>query len=253
MMLRRTFLSTACLVSRLRGAAPRVAVIAHRGEHVRNPENTIAAIESAIEIGCDFAELDIRTTADEATILMHNATVDATTDGQGKVSDLTLPQIRQLRSKGLPIPTFDEALAVMRGRIGIYVDAKAISAQDMVAALRRHDMILQAVVYGRSELFDQIAALEPRLRLMPEAVSVDQLKKSLQRWKLRVVAFNRNDFKEPIVNVAKAANVDIFVDCLGKEDTAEHWEQAVRMGATGIQTDHPKELVEWLKQHGCRN
>ena len=72
-------------------------VIAHRGDHVAAPENTIAAFENAILHQVDFAEIGLRTTKDSVLLIMHDATVDRTTNGKGKVSDLTLAEIKQLK------------------------------------------------------------------------------------------------------------------------------------------------------------
>jgi glycerophosphoryl diester phosphodiesterase len=75
--------------------ASQIYVIAHRGDHVHHAENSIAAIESAAAIGADFAELDVRTTTDGKLVLMHDKTVDRTTDGHGEVKDMTVAQQRQ--------------------------------------------------------------------------------------------------------------------------------------------------------------
>ncbi len=72
-------------------------VIAHRGVHNDIPENTLAAYKKAIEIGCDFVEIDVRTTSDNHIVSIHNANIDAYVDGKsGKVREMTLEEIRSL-------------------------------------------------------------------------------------------------------------------------------------------------------------
>src|SRR5438045_7121592 len=71
-------------------------VIAHRGNHTRAHENTITALQHAIDAGIDYAEIDVRRTADGHYVLMHDRTVDRMTDGRGPVNQLTLAQIRAL-------------------------------------------------------------------------------------------------------------------------------------------------------------
>ena len=71
-------------------------VAAHRGWCSKYPENTIEAIRAAVELGVDQIETDIRVTKDGELVLMHDATVDRTTNGTGKVIDYTLEELRQL-------------------------------------------------------------------------------------------------------------------------------------------------------------
>lgn len=229
-------------------AAPaKVAVIAHRGEHLAHPENTVAAIEAAIDVGCDYVEIDVRTTRDGAFVLMHDAGVERTTGAKGLISELSLAGIRELRSKGERVPTLDEALEAMRGRCGVYLDAKGIGAEAIVAALTRHRMMDRAVVYGGVALLAELAQRGHVGIVMPEAVSVERLRQSLAELKPRVVAFDRRDFRDEVIAVARDVGVEIFVDRLGADDNPSSWKDAVRRGATGIQTDHPAELAAMLR------
>lgn len=234
-------------------ATPPIAVIAHRGAHERHPENTVAAIEAAIAIGCDFVEIDVRTTRDGAYILMHNSTLDATTNGTGPVDSRTLSEIRALRTHGKRIPLLDEALEAMRGRCAVYFDAKRISAQAIIAALRRHRMLDHAVVYGSFSLLQELASLGHAHLAMPEAVSSEHLRKALAQLKPPAgkftVAFDRRDFQDEILSIARDARVGIFVDRLGPDDMPAAWRDAIRRGATGIQTDHPAELIAFLRRN----
>jgi len=85
-----------CL-ARMSAAAPKFAVIAHRGEHLANPENTIPAIEAAIRRGADFVEIDVRTTRDGGLVLRHKDSVDATADGQGAGASRSRPWTKRWR------------------------------------------------------------------------------------------------------------------------------------------------------------
>ena len=246
----RRSIITAFAAAALPAAGQRVEVIAHRGEHVEYPENTIPGIRKAVELGCDWVEIDVRTTKDGHFVLMHNATVEATTGGQGAVADLTLAEIRQLDAathrpdfRGTPVPTLDEALGVMRGKCGVYFDAKQIAAQAIVDALTRHGMLQHCVVYGGLPLLRELTRLGYPYVAMPEAVSVEVVQSSLKELSPRVVAFDRRDFRRETIRLVRAAGKGVFVDRLGGEDTADHWREAVRLGATGIQTDHPAKLL----------
>src|SRR6185295_1415172 len=73
-------------------------VIAHRGNRVRTPENTIESLREAVSLGVDALEFDVRSTRDGIPVLMHDATVDRTTDGTGKVGDLTRAEVGALNA-----------------------------------------------------------------------------------------------------------------------------------------------------------
>lgn len=100
--------------------------IAHRGASAAAPPNTLAAFKKAVELGADGIEFDVHFSADGVPVVIHDFTVDATTDGSGRVADLTLAQLKQLDAgtrfdpafTGERIPTLDEVLEAVRGRRG---------------------------------------------------------------------------------------------------------------------------------------
>jgi glycerophosphoryl diester phosphodiesterase len=233
----------------------RVVAISHRGEHLHHPENTLPAFEAAWKAGADFFELDVRTTSDGKLILMHDATVDRMTNGHGEVANMTFDEIRKLDAgakmspdfAGTTVPTYDEALAFAEGKIGVYIDAKRISPKDLVDGVVRHHLEDRVVVYGGLALGQGIQSLNPRIKLMPEANSPEIATKLIDALHLKVLAFDAHDFRDEIISVAKNAHADIYVDRLGPADNPESWQDAIDRGATGIQTDHPAELVQFLR------
>ena len=90
-------------------------VIAHRGGPAYAPENTLTAFEKAIDQGVDWLELDVQMTQDGELVVIHDETVDRTTDGAGAVAELTLEQIRLLDAgQGQQIPTFREVVELAK-------------------------------------------------------------------------------------------------------------------------------------------
>ena len=227
--------------------AAQIAVISHRGEHLKHPENTLPAFQAAIEAGADYFELDVRTTSDGHLILMHDRTVDRTTDGKGAVREMTFDQIRALSAGGAQPPTLEEALTLAHGHIGVYVDSKDIAPADLVIALEKAGMLDKVVIYGGAEFLKNVQAIRPSLKVMPEANSAAILEKLIDVLKLHVAAFDAHDFIDDVIQIAKRAGVDIYVDRLGPADNVAHWQDAIDRGATGIQTDHPAELVDYLR------
>lgn len=236
----------------------RVVVISHRGEHLQHPENTMSAYRAALEAGADFIETDVRTTTDGKLVIMHDATVDRRTNGQGAVASMTFDQIRKLDAgiktgeqfAGAQVPTFEEVLEFARGKIGVYIDAKQISAQDLVNAVARYGMEDHVVVYGGMDLHRGVQKLNPRIRIMPESSSLEIANRIVDELHPQVIAYSARDFTDEIIAVAVKAKAGIYVDRLGNADTPEFWEDAVRRGATGIQSDRPAELVRFLRSKG---
>lgn len=115
------------------GERKQVDNVAHRGATGYAPENTIAAFDLAVEMKADYIEIDVQRSKDGELVLIHDTTVDRTTDGTGKVGDLTFEQLRSLDAgswfgeqfAGEKIPTFDEILDRYHGKVGILVEMKA--------------------------------------------------------------------------------------------------------------------------------
>ena len=118
--------------------------IAHRGASGTFPENTLSAFRAAIDAGVDMCELDVQLTSDGAVVVIHDETVDRTTDGKGKVARLTLEEIQRLDAgakfkggalKGERIPTLDEVFSVTRGKCGLNIELKADGLESHVAQI----------------------------------------------------------------------------------------------------------------------
>ncbi|RAS89387.1 glycerophosphodiester phosphodiesterase [Priestia endophytica] len=115
------------------GDLRKVDNVAHRGASAYAPENTIAAFDKAVEMKADYIEIDVQRSKDGKLVLIHDTTVDRTTDGSGKVGNLTFKELRNLDAgswkgeqfAGAQIPTFDEILDRYHGKIGILIELKA--------------------------------------------------------------------------------------------------------------------------------
>lgn len=110
----------------------RMEILCHRGACLMAPENTLAAARKAIELGADYVEVDVRTTADGVMVDIHDPTVNRTTDGEGRVNGLTAKQIASVEAgtwfkpafKGERVPELRALLEWIRGKAGVYFDVK---------------------------------------------------------------------------------------------------------------------------------
>lgn len=112
-------------------------IIAHRGASSIAPENTISAFSKAVELGCDYIEIDIRMSKDDSIMVIHDETIDRTTNGIGRVGQFTYQELKEF-SSGYPdkfdldfedekIPTLFEVLEFAKGKVGICIDTKNTS------------------------------------------------------------------------------------------------------------------------------
>lgn len=173
-------LSVACVLGvRPDGAAaqqrPRgdVVFIAHRGGIVDGfPENTLAAYREAIRHGAEFIEIDLRGTSDGEIVIMHDETVDRTTNGHGAVTALTLAELKALDAgRGERIPTYDEVLRLVSGTgVGLLLDIKQSPVLDksQVVRLTEQHHAVDNVIVGPRNLEDlrTFRALNPALRTL---------------------------------------------------------------------------------------
>lgn len=110
--------------------------IGHRGAKAYEPENTIRSFEKAIELGVDAVELDVRRTKDDIIVVIHDADVGKTTDGEGFVNELTLEEIKQfVTEKGDKIPTLEEALDFLNKKVKILIELKETGFEKEVLSL----------------------------------------------------------------------------------------------------------------------
>ena len=135
---------------------PQKGLCAHRGAMDTHPENTLAAFREAIRLGAHMIELDVRFTKDSALVILHDPTVDRTTNGHGRIGDLTLAEVKTLdagswkdgRFKGEKIPTLKEVLDIMPVNIWLNVHSKGGEAlgrevaKVILAAHRQHQAFL---------------------------------------------------------------------------------------------------------------
>lgn len=128
--------------------------IAHRGASAVAPPNTLSAFEKAIELGADGVEFDVRLSADGVPVVIHDATVDATTDGRGLVAEMTVGQLKRLDAgasfdpafAGERIPTLEEVLDAVGERLLLNIELKSASLLNhgleraMVALIERYGL-----------------------------------------------------------------------------------------------------------------
>lgn len=139
-----------------------VIVVAHRGDWRNAPENSLQAIENCIEMGVDMIEIDVRKTKDGQLILMHDETIDRTTTGTGKVSEVTWDYLQTLQLRdGIghrtphKIPTLEEALRLSKDKILVNLD-KSYEIFDKCYEIAQKTGTVDQVIIKGAKTYDEV-------------------------------------------------------------------------------------------------
>jgi glycerophosphoryl diester phosphodiesterase len=239
-------------------------VIAHRGDHVIYPENTIEAYQEAIKNEADYVEIDLRTTKDSQLVSIHDATVNRTSTGTGKVNEHTLTELLQLQIKSRDttdqheyhIPTFAEILKLCKGRINIYLDFKDADPLAALRMIKRYGMEKQVLVYINSKEqylgWRKVSPAMPLMLSLPGNVKdVAGMKQFIDQYEPDVLDGGYHQYSNDMVAYANSLGLPVWPDIQSARE-ADNWDLAISKGLTGLQTDHPKAMIDCLKKKKLR-
>ena len=269
-----------------------VLVAAHRGEHHHYPENSLLSIQAAIDLSVDIVEIDVRQTKDGQLILMHDKTIDRTTNGKGKVTDLTWKQLQSLRLKNPdgslsdePIPTLKQVMLLAKGKIMVNLDKSQGIYPACVQILKETGTEHQAILKGTGDPVKTQAILkscDSQAFYMPIVVVKTQDKdvwgfqqyqttaQILQPESIEIV-FRHNDtaLLSPAalalthtgdirlwgnsLNGIGAGNKGEHEDELARTDPDATWGWLIAHGISVIQTDEPERLLQYLRSKGLHD
>jgi glycerophosphoryl diester phosphodiesterase len=229
----------------------KILAVGHRGAAGIEPENTLRGFRRAIELGCDMAECDVHLTRDGQLAVIHDETVDRTTNGSGWVGEFTMAELKQLDAGGGErIPTLEEVLEGVRGRLRLLVELKGAGTEERAAAtVKRFEMAPD--VYFTSfhlERIEKIREIDPSL--LTGAIFGDPPADACDR---AIVAGAKSiSVRYPSVTAAlvQEAREKGLMFRAWNPDTAEDIYAMVALGVDGIGSNRPDILMEVLKRHG---
>ena len=223
------------------------------------PPNTIAGLRRAIELGLDYVEVDLRTTADDKIVDIDSAKVDARTNGVGLVSSLTCRQIRQLDAGGCfnprfrdeRVPLFGQELALAKGHIRLLVNLKSAVPLHVLRLVRQFNMIREVLFAGDIEALTVLRAANAEVQLMPLLSSIKDMGGLAKRLHPGYVA-GRGALDTAAVKAAHAHGAQYFLDVRGAADSEKNILACLRAGVDGLLTDRPKAVLATLKRAGIK-
>lgn len=269
-----------------------VMVAAHRGGYQSqgktvHPENSILAMKNSIQLGVDILEIDVRKTIDNQLVIMHDSTINRTTNGKGKVGSMTFKELRTFHLKGPKgkmtmeiIPTLAEVMTLSKGKVLVNLDKVNINDAKLLklimTTLQETDTVDHAIFKGGAtpKQLKLIRAKYPNetILYMPivSGKSETQMSTILNAHQTEAVEliFRQSStpmLSKPVLETAAQTHTHIWINslwsslCAGHHDSVAlggnpdgSWGWLIDKGATIIQTDNAPQLIEYLQSKGLR-
>ena len=259
-------------------------VVAHRGDWRNAPENSLQAFKNCIDMGVDMVELDLKMTKDSVLILLHDWDLDRTTTAHGSPADYTFAELRQhyklKAGHGMgtlhDIPTLEEALNLCKGKILINIDQGYDYFQQVYQLLVKTGTLDQVVIKSHNTLkkiqqenpgiLDKVIYM-PVVRL--DQPGAEQMIDEFATIHLVAVECDFNTYNaqvERLLQKVKSYGMKIWLNSLWPSQNAGHyddmavednrpeesWGWLLERGALILQTDRPRNMIEYLKYHQRR-
>jgi glycerophosphoryl diester phosphodiesterase len=238
-----------------------ILISAHRGNTGWAPENTLATYKDALKVGVNFIEIDVRTSLDGKLVILHDGTLNRTTNGEGPLKTKTFIELRELSAgKGFikfdkeKIPTLEEVCQLIsrwnywhKKKTYIYVDCKEVTPKPLVEILKKYDLAFESCFYGNDSFLFSLKQEFPQARLMPSLRKKEEIATKIAS--LQPYAFDANylTLTPEMVQEAHSKGVQVFTDLVGPLDKVENYQNAAKMGVDLIQTDKPALVFKTLK------
>jgi glycerophosphoryl diester phosphodiesterase len=225
-----------------------VKIIGHRGAAAEEPENTLRGFRRALDVGAAAVELDVQVTKDGRLAVIHDETVDRTTNGRGRVQDFTLAELQKLDAgSGERISALEEVVELLRGRGQMLVELKHPESAPLLLRLCRENRLFEEV-RAISFWHPTIKALkeeEPRLRTGVLMVGCPADPGGLAKAAhTDTLVLNYRYVNRELAEIAERLGLKISVWNI--DDPAE-LEPYLAMNLEGICTNRPGEIIKYLK------
>lgn len=239
----------------------KIMVCAHRATEIDKPENSLVAIQNAIDNQIEMVEIDIRETKDGELVLMHDATIQRTTTGTGNVSGYTLQELKQFnleKANGSltneKIPTLKEVFDLTRGKIYINLDLDEKAPFTKVYDLaKQYGMLKQVQFYSKdNSLIRSMLAKNPDLVVLPYIDDEAEFN-SFSTSNLSIVHYSDTSFNTTLVQKAKDKAIVVYANSYVNTSTTPQSDNNISIDrfillkGSVVQTDHPEYIKIYLQ------
>ena len=241
-------------------------IVVHRGANKIAPENTKASAEACIALAVDFVEIDVRLSKDRIPFILHDSSVDRTSNGSGQINDLTSDQIEKLdagswfhaKFAGEKIPRLEDFLCWINGKCKVFMDMKdpLFEAEDLKKIF---DLIYELKMENEcffgfqdesedSQIAREFSEIAPQLLFKINANSLQEIKKAKSHYKAAIVETSLNHFTDEY----KAICQDLQLKTMIWEPfwTIAMFQRVLQSGADMIDLDDPHLFLQIKEQKG---
>ena len=242
---------------------PVVGIATHRGANEFAPENTLSAMQIALDLQVDYIEIDVRQTKDGRSLLLHDGNLNRTTTGKGPLNELSFEEARKL-SAGLwfnsffsdeKIPTLEESCELLSAhneksghKTYFYVDCKDINVKVLIDTLSKYMLLDGSVFYVNEQQIDQIRSLAPKAKMLPGLHSSKDLDRMIDTWHPYALDTNWKDLSKELIEKAHAKGVKIFSDGFGDNQNVDSYVKAIKAGIDVISTNKVSVICEAVER-----
>jgi len=241
-------------------AVNRVLVIGHACAAGEAPANTLAGVRACLDAGAEAMEIDVQLCAEGVPVLMHDTTVDRTTNLSGPVRSLSLAALQAADAgAGEPVPTLDQVLALVAGRLTVLCELKATPGQPdqdqalvdaVLGVIERHDARAWAAIHSfNPDMVERARATEPRVSAAiisgpVRGDEVDRLLGATLKRNGQAVSVEHSCVDRSLVLRAKRRQLTVWT---WTADRPEDWARVIAAGVDGIITNVPHQLRAFLE------
>jgi glycerophosphoryl diester phosphodiesterase len=222
-------------------------IMGHRGAAALEPENTLLSIELAMEIGVDAVEIDVRLSKDKEIVVIHDPTVDRTTNGTGPVSSHALKEIKKLDAgKGETIPTLDEVVDLIGNKVRLVIELKEEGTERKVVELIKRNNLYDNVyvISFWHSLVKAVKKMDSRIKTGVLLVGCPVDASIATRASANALVMKYTFVNRKFVQIAHKEGLKVFIWNIDDQQLLKAYAD---MRVDGIGSNDPRVLVEYFK------
>jgi len=235
-----------------------IEVVVHRGANREAPENTLASARRCVELGVDYVEVDVRLSRDGVHYIMHDPTVDRTTDGTGAIAELTSAEIDKLDAgswfapeyKGERVPRLENFLRALQGHTKIYFDVKTADLEQLLKLVKDTGFEQKCFFWmdpNHNDFEKPFRAAAPDLPLKINAYTPKAVNKAKQEHNANIIECSLSSMTPKFITMCRKHGMKIMINVLG-EAPASVYRQVLDSPADMILVDDPALFMKVRKE-----